>query len=87
MRLSSRLIVRYIVKAITPYLLLGLLLLTMILLIQQSGRFAPIFTVHLRPSLSLNRCRGSLVAERPDFHSAYGDLGRDDHRFQPYEQR
>ena len=39
MMLKSRLIERYIFKAIFPYLLLSLLLLTAILFTQQAGRF------------------------------------------------
>ncbi len=39
MRLNSRLIERYIIGAVVPYLLLSLLLLTAILFTQQAGRF------------------------------------------------
>ena len=39
MRAGSRLIERYIVRAITPYLFLSLLLLTTILFTQQASRF------------------------------------------------
>src|SRR5215213_8289088 len=39
MRLNSKLIERYIVGAVVPYLLLSLLLLTAILFTQQAGRF------------------------------------------------
>src|ERR687883_663670 len=42
MRLSQRLIERYIVAAVAPYLCLALLLLTAILLTQQATRFAEI---------------------------------------------
>ncbi len=61
MRLSSRLIERYIVKAITPYLLLGLLLLTMILLIQQSGRFAEFLLSTYVPLSLLTDVAGALL--------------------------
>lgn len=48
--MQSRLIERYIIRAITPYLLLSLLLLTAILFIQQAGRFGELMVATLVPS-------------------------------------
>ena len=53
MRLGSWLIQRYIVAAIAPYLLMALLLLTAILLAQQSGRVAEILVVARVPATLL----------------------------------
>lgn len=46
---GSRLIERYIVKAIVPYFALALLLLTMILYVQQSSRFAELLLLSYAP--------------------------------------
>lgn len=46
---GSRLIERYIVRAIVPYFLLALLLLTMILYVQQSGKFAELILLSYAP--------------------------------------
>lgn len=48
--MQSRLIERYIIRAITPYLLLSLLLLTAILVIQQAGRFGELMVATHVPS-------------------------------------
>src|SRR5919112_1009200 len=50
MRSGSMLVQRYIIKAIIPYLLMALLLLTAILLAQQSGRLAEILLVARVPT-------------------------------------
>ena len=52
MRISGRLIERYIIRALLPYLLLSLLLLTAILFAQQAGRFGDLLMgVRVPPAL------------------------------------
>ncbi len=61
MRLGgTRLIERYVVKAIVPYLLLSLLLLTMILFVQQAGRFAELLLATQVPLALLLDVAGSI---------------------------
>ena len=48
--MQSRLVERYIIRAITPYMLLSLLLLTAILFIQQAGRFGDLMVATYVPS-------------------------------------
>lgn len=55
MRRSSRLIERYIIWAVVPYLLLSLLLLTAILFAQQTGRFGDLLMgVNVPPGMVLD---------------------------------
>lgn len=57
---GGRLIERYIVRAIVPYLLLSLLLLTMILFVQQSSRFAELLLATRVPLGLLLEVAGAL---------------------------
>ncbi|HEY0544497.1 MAG TPA: LptF/LptG family permease [Pyrinomonadaceae bacterium] len=58
---GTRLIERYITRAIVPYLLLALLLLTMILFVQQSGRFAELLLLTQVPLQLLTEVAGALL--------------------------
>lgn len=58
---GTRLIERYIARAIIPYLLLALLLLTMILFVQQSGKFAELLLLTQVPLTLLTEVAGSLL--------------------------
>lgn len=61
MRFGSLLVQRYIIAAIIPYLLMALLLLTAILLAQQSGRLAEILVVARLPTELLAEFSLSLI--------------------------
>jgi lipopolysaccharide export system permease protein len=61
MRFGSRLIERYVVKAIFPYLLLSLSLLTMILFVQQSSRFTDLLLATRVPLSLLTEVAASLL--------------------------
>lgn len=61
MSFGSRLIERYVVKAILPYLLLSLSLLTMILFVQQSSRFTDLLLATRVPLSLLAEVAASLL--------------------------